>query len=212
MATYIKLKDTSPMAEGGVRWVFQHPEDQSLIIKTVRWDRDEALLGHNPKWYKKAGRYGIYRSYIREINEYVASYNQHNSPPCFLQQIEGLVHTDYGLGIISKAIKDNSGKDLAPTLIDLIQTGKYDATATDALETFFGALLESPVVINDLNPRNLVYAHSAELDYYFVLIDGLGDNSFIPLKSIFPKLNRRAKLKRFKALRVKISQASARIQ
>ena len=204
MISPLKLKGTQPITNGNVRWIFQHPDNDDLIIKVIREDAIENRFGKKRKWYKLKRRYGIYLSYVREIQEYVTIHAKNQTSFPFLQRISGLVETDLGLGLVIEAVKDKSGTRLAPTLRTLIDTGKYDDSIYQALQTFFDSLLNCDIIINDFNPGNMVYTYSDELGYYFVLIDGLGNNSPIPLKTLFPSLNRKAKRKRFEQLRDKI--------
>jgi len=210
MDPFLKLKDLEPVTFGAVRLVFEHPDDPDLIIKVIREDAIKERFGKNAKWYKKQRRYGIYLSYIREIQEFVTIHANHNTYYPFLQRIVGFAQTDLGLGLVLEAEKDKSGKKLAPTLRMLIYSGDYDQIAEEALESFFTSLLNCNIIINDLNPGNMVYTYNEDLGHYFVLIDGLGNNSPIPLKTIFPKLNQRAKLKRFDKLRKKVDQYKMR--
>ena len=114
-----------------------------------------------------------------------------------------------GLGLVLEAVKWTDGT-LAPSLRQLVHEGRYDPTAQQALEDFLEALLESPVIISDLNMANLVYTHSEDRGYYFVLIDGIGNNSLIPLKSLSHRVNRNSKLGRFKKLRARIERSLSR--
>jgi len=205
MDPVLKLKETKPITNGAVRWVFAHPHDPDLIVKVIREKAIKGRYGGNTKWYKMKRRYGFYITYMREIQEFLAVHVKNNTYPPFLQRIVGFAQTDMGLGLVIEAVKDKSGKNLAPTLLKLIHSGQYDKTAERALETFFSNLLQcDQVVITDLNPANIVYTYNEELGHYFSLIDGIGNNSPIPFKTIFKGLNRRAKLKRFKTLREKI--------
>jgi len=205
MDPILKLKETKPLTTGAVRWVFAHPHDPDLIVKVIREDAIKERYGKNVKWYKMKRRYDIYLSYMREIQEFLAVHANNRTNPPFLQRIVGFAQTDMGLGLVLEGVKDKSGKELAPTLRMLINSGQYDETVETALETFFSNLLEcDEIVINDLNPGNMVYTYSEALGHYFTLIDGLGNNSPIPLKTISKTLNRRAKQRRFEALREKV--------
>lgn len=209
MDTFLQLKNIEPVTFGAVRWVFVHPDDPDLIVKVIRTDAIEERFGSKTKWYKRPRRYGIYLSYIREIQEFVTIHAKHNTYYHFLQRVVGLAQTDLGLGLVLEAIRSPDG-GLAPTLRILINTGKYNQTTEDALERFFKQLLEADVIINDLNPGNMVYTYSEEHGHYFVLIDGLGNNSIIPLKSISQRLNQRSKQKRFELLRIKVKRYKKR--
>lgn len=201
----LQLQDATPLTRGRSRLVFRHPEDPNLIVKVVRPEVVDDRFGNNTKWYKKRRRFGKFISYIREIQEFIAVHASENKAPHFLQRIAGFSQTDLGLGLVVEAVLDDAG-NLAPSLTALIKTGKFDTQAEEALRTTLDLLLHSNVIISDLNPGNLVYTHSQEHGHYFVLIDGLGNNSLIPSKTLSSRLNRRSKLGRFERLYKRIER------
>ena len=211
MDPILKLKDCTPLAQGGSRLVFEHPNDADLLVKVIRPEVIEDRFGKNTKWYKKRRRFGKYISYIREIQEYLAvrEASEHDAP--FLQRIVGFSRTDIGLGLVLEAVRWTDGT-LAPSLRILIHSGRYDTEAQRALASFLDELLNCPVVISDLNMANIVYTHTTDRGYHFVLIDGVGNNSPLPFKEISKIINRRSKLGRFKYLHARIKRSQQRHQ
>ena len=205
MDKIIKLKDESPLARGRSRLVFRHPDDPDLIIKVVRPEVIEDRFGNNTKWYKKRRRFGRFISYMREIQEFLAVQSSMDKSPHFLQRIVGFTQTDLGLGLVIEAVLDPNGQ-LAPTIFALIKSGQFDDQAKDALRSTLDQILHCNVIISDLNPGNLVYTSSPEHGHYFVLIDGLGNNSLIPSKIISSRLNQRSKRGRFDRLYSRIER------
>jgi len=196
MDPFLKLKQEKPLAQGSFRWVFQHPDDPDLLIKVIHDAAIKKRFGKKTRWYKRPRRYGKYLCLIREIQEFITVHAQTDTAPPFLQRIVGFAQTDLGLGIVVQAVRNSDGH-LAPTLRNLINTGKFDASVKETLDTFLDLLLNSDVIINDLSPGNIVYTQNKNKQPYFVMIDGLGNNSFIPFKTISQKINRKSKLKRF---------------
>ena len=209
MDPILNLKNQKPLAQGASRLVFEHPDDPDLIVKVIRPDVVEDRFGHNTKWYKKRRRFGRFISYIREIQEFLAVSQDSDVGAPFLQRIVGFACTDMGLGLVLETVKWTDGT-LAPSLRQLVHSGRYDTAAEQSLEDFFEALIDSPVIISDLNMANLVYTHTEDRGYYFVLIDGIGNNSLIPLKSLSRRMNRKSKLGRFKKLRARIERSKSR--
>ena len=114
-------------------------------------------------------------SLSREVREY----RRVGEPyPDALQQFRGLVTTDKGPGRLVGA--ETSGSRLAPTLRDLAQGGRLSPKVRADLDAFFVWLFSSVIVVGDLHAGNLVYAGDRE-NRRFVLIDGLGDKTFVPL-------------------------------
>ena len=203
MDTVLELKNEKPLAQGSFRWVFQHPEDPDLLVKVIHDAAMKKRFGKKTRWYKRPRRYGKYLCFIREIQEFITVHAQTDSAAPFLQRIVGFAQTDLGLGIVVQAIRDTDG-NLAPTLRRLINTGLYDSTVKTALDNFLKLLLDSDVIINDLSPGNIVYTQNKNEAPSFVMIDGLGNNSFIPFKTMSKTINRKSKLKRFDAFYAKI--------
>lgn len=188
------------MARGHTRLVYEHPSDRDLLIKVFRPEVIDERWGSGQPWYKARRRFRQYVLYMREISEFVAAYAAHGSSPDFLQEVTGLVDTDLGLGLVLKAVRGKDG-ELAPTIMDMLLAGVFDDEAEKALEDFIRKMFGSDVIVADLHEGNLVYAWEKEKGHRFVMIDGLGQSNIIPFKSIFPSLNRRAKIRYLERLR-----------
>jgi hypothetical protein len=197
------LKDRTPVTQGRSRLVFEHPENPDWLVKVMRPDKLDERFGSGTPWYKRRRRFGPYLSYVREIQEFVAGWSSHGGSLPFLQKIIGLVETDLGLGLITGAVRGSDGK-LAPSLANMLRAGEYDEQAEAALEKFIARLLDCDVIVSDLNPGNLVYAHSEADGHHFVMIDGIGNANIWPLKAMSRRFNRRSKLGRYRKLRGKI--------
>ena len=205
MTEILNLKDQQPIAQGRMRYVYAHPYDPDLIIKTIRPEVINQRWGEGQPWYKAKRRHGHYISYLREIDEYIATYSSHGGCPAFTQKIHGLVETNLGLGLVLGAVRAPDGA-LAPTLTTLLREGLFDDEASTALESFFAQLVDSDVIIADLNGGNLVYTWSEEAGNHFVMIDGLGLATIMPFKAISRAVNRRSKLKRIERLRLRMKR------
>lgn len=201
---YLSLKDSSPIAKGGLRLVFPYPGDPSRLVKVMRPDKVASRYGdEGGTWFRRNRRHGEYILFVREIREYIAAYASHGRSLPFVQRIRGLVETDLGLGLVLDAARDREG-NLAPTLAKVIFSGGFDREAEEALATFLREMQECDVVFADLHERNLVYAAGEDGKLRFVMIDGLGSSTILPLKSWFPSLNRRSKAKRIERLRKRV--------
>lgn len=204
MSRIIPLKDQKPVAKGRMRFVYPHPHDPRLIIKVIRPDVIDERWGSGQSWYKARRRFGQYISYMREIGEYIATYNRDGSSLAFTQKVVGLAETDLGLGLVLEAVLDSNG-NLAPSLPTLIDRGLFNDEAKAALEIFIQQVLDSDVIVADLHGGNIVYACNAEGLHHFIMIDGLGLSNILPLKCVFPSLNRRSKLRHILRLRKRLA-------
>jgi len=205
----IKLKDTQPIAQGRMRYVYPHPGDPDLVIKIIRPDVIDQRWGSGQKWYKARRRFGQYISYMREIAEYVAAHARYGRNPLFAQQVVGLAETDLGLGLVLKAVRGKDG-GLAPSVTTMLVNGTFDAAAEKALEKFIQELLESDIIVADLHGGNMVYAYDEERGHHFVMIDGLGQSNILPFKSVFRSFNRRSKLRHIARLRSRMDEIRRR--
>jgi len=192
-ASRISLKEIQPLAAGLDRWVFSHPNDPALIIKVHRLDR----LDGQP-WHKRLRnslqRLGHWNRHMHEIQEFIAI-NQHcGGTPSWLKKLHGFIETDLGLGLVYEAERLPDGS-LAPTLEFLVRENLVNEQLIRALKVFWNQLLESSLIVGDLNLGNLVYANDR-----IALIDGIGDHHAIPLRSWFPALNRRSKIKQWRRM------------
>ena len=211
MDPILKLKDLKPLTHGRSRLVFEHPHDPDLLVKVIRPEVVEDRFGSKTKWYKKRRRFGKFISYIREIQEFLAVRETQDHDAPFLQRIVGFARTDMGLGLVLEAIRWTDGS-LAPNLAQLIRNDHFDAKAQQALKKFLDEILNSAVIISDLNLGNIVYTYGEKRGYYFVMIDGIGNNSLLPLKSFSRRINRRSKLVRFKYLYDRIERCKSKNQ
>lgn len=199
----LQLKSREPLAKGHSRLVFQHPDCDEWLVKVIRPEVIEKRFGSGAAWYKRRRRFGRYLSYVRESQEYIAAWTSHGCELPFLQKIIGFVPTDLGLGLVIQSARGRDG-GLAPSLGELISSNRFDGRVRADLEEFLSKLLDSNVIISDMNVGNMVYAYDQVNQDHFVLIDGLGNNTIWPLKAMSRRINRRSKLGRYKRLWRKI--------
>ena len=208
MSEIFELKSLQPVARGGRRLVFTHPRDPALIIKVFRPDFLEKEWG-KPSWRQKRKRYRHLFPLYQEVREHIAICAAEGRPPKHMQALTGFAETDYGPGLVYEAVLGPDGK-FAPTLRDLIQRGEYTPEIQTAFRAFRDWLIDTPVVAADLRPENFVCARDANGKPYFVIIDGIGEKSVIPLKGFVRWLNRRSKRKQLKILDRRIISARER--
>lgn len=201
----LQLKESEAVGKGHSRLVFRHPDEPRWVVKVIRPDVIEERFGGGISWYKFKRRYGRYISYVREIQEYIAVWSEQGAALSFLQKVIGLVDTDLGLGLVLEAGLDREG-NLAPHVAALIERGEFTSKVRGDLEAFMRQLESCDVIVSDMNVGNMVYAYTEELGDHFVLIDGLGVNNILPLKTLSRRLNLRSKRKRFARLYMRIGQ------
>ncbi|MFP4251774.1 MAG: YrbL family protein [Guyparkeria sp.] len=194
----LELAALDPVGQGAQKLVFRHPDDPRVLAKVVN-PRFIERRDERDRFYQKRRRIGHHRAFAREMIEHLVVRALHPGrlAPCpHMQNILGVVDTDLGAALLVEAVLDENG-DLAPTLCDLVETGRFGPRERDALEEFFDWALDSNVLINDLSADNLAWHH----DGHFVMIDGLGDRAGIPIRAVSPWLNRLYKRKKIRQLR-----------
>jgi hypothetical protein len=194
MSRTLKLKDETPLAKGGRRLVFRHPHDPRLIVKVLQDTYIKRLIPDPDNWRQKQKRYKRYITYLQEAREHLTACALFGTPSKHMQKLAGFVDTDYGQGIVYEAAFGPDG-NFAPTLDAMIKQGRYTPEIAQAYEEFRAWLIDAPVVITPLHTDNLVCVRDDAGKPYFILIDGIGERAAVPIKGVFPWLNRRAKLK-----------------
>jgi len=194
-----RLKDAEIIAAGHTRDVYRHPDDASLLIKVIRPSAIEARYGRGAPWYKfKRRRYRHLIAYLREVREQIAVHAAGGQHPPFLQKIVGFAETDMGMGLVVEAVRAADGS-FAPTVAELARQGRLDPARLAALDRFLDEMVNSPVIVADLNPFNVVYGcgagRSGEAEH-FVLIDGIGHKNVIPLERMSARINRWSKARK----------------
>lgn len=204
----VRLLSSSPIATGTLRRVYAHPHDPNLLIKIIRPEVIERRWGSGAVWYKRLRRSRQYIAVLREVEEFVAAHARSGGRPPFVQRVEGFVETDLGLGFVTEALRGRDG-GYAPTLGSLIRNGLFDKRVRAAYEVFARNFLASDVVIGDFSAENIVLAWDEIHGERFVLVDGLGCSTFIPLKAYCPTFNRISKRRQLARVRAQLPAKTA---
>ena len=190
--TVLLLNESLLLTQGAARFVYRHPEHPDQLVKIFRPDYIARKFGARAPWYKRSRRLGYLVAYQREWQEQYAAYLQEGQPPVYLQNILGTQMTNLGLGQVVEAVRGRDG-DYAPTLRKLVEQGRFDTAAERALQQFFDWLMQSTIVVSELNTVNLLYRYDGSGVEHFCIIDGVGDPNFFPIKSWSQHLNQRGK-------------------
>jgi hypothetical protein len=155
--------------------------------------RPDALEQYDAaSWPKRLRRDRPVKLFLREMREYLLLVAKGDAPAWFLQGIRGFTATDAGAGLIVEALRGRNG-ELAPSVLELLQDGRFNDAMQRDLDRFLEALFNSSIALSGIATYNVVYACDSARGERFVLVDGFGDRSLLQLKSIIPELNQRAK-------------------
>jgi hypothetical protein len=198
----LNLENAKPIAEGGERFIFIHPENDDWLVKV--W--------HERFFRKEVKRIPLVLKFLRlkkywslsyELTEYLALRENDEAPLKHLQQIIGFIDTNYGLGMIVKSIKNKAG-ELAPTVGDLISQKSFNDDHRAALDRFYTWMENSNIIVRDFTLNNLVWD---EYSNEFIIIDGTGSKPGISLRTFSKRYNKRANINRINKFKTRVEKA-----
>jgi hypothetical protein len=188
------LYDTNQLVllgHGTQKNVYQHPEDPNKVIKVMlasRAGKDGGIINQN-RWRRHFSQ-GIYRQFRRQILQYMQLCKNNYHSKRFIFPIEtfyGFVATDQGLGLVSEKIIAPSGRGM--TLDELCRQKIFQAHHAAALQQFFAECSALHVVFGEVNKAGIMYTVSRTGRPEFVLVDGIGEKLFIPIRAMSKRIN-----------------------
>lgn len=195
----ITLAGREPLLNSKTRWVYEHPETPDVLIKVHMRRLDSSPQTGLKGWFERRKDHFLYTTgMLRELKQFVESRYLGPNGPCYpeiqpyIEPVYGVVETDIGLGLLVSAARDAEG-NLAPSVLRLRRQGAMTPERHTRLERLLQALLDTRLMIGDLNQENIVLKNAGEPDERFVLIDGLGERTWIPTQSLVSWVNRRRK-------------------
>jgi len=158
----ISLKQSPLIGKGSSRSCYQHPADLGKCVK-VEYSRQLKVTSEELKHYRKLRRRGI-------SWDMVACYHE-------------TVLTDQGPGAVFDMPRDCDGA-VSRTLhyyLSLDELVPDARVMRAALNEFRKYLLSHNIVLRELKPENVVWCRYEPGKGKFVLIDGIGNNQFLPI-------------------------------
>ncbi|MBF0586869.1 hypothetical protein INT08_06285 [Prosthecochloris sp. N3] len=176
----LDLANAEILGRGSSRVCYVHPEDGTKCVKVV-FRQPREVLPEEMKYYRRFQQRG--RSW-----EMVA-------------RMYGTVETTAGRGVVFSLARDDDGA-VSKTLDHYIRAGGIDAgMLAGALLCFRRYLQREHFVVRELKADNLVYQKRDDGQGKIVLVDGLGNNEFLPLADysrLFAWRMHRRKWRKFK--------------
>lgn len=169
----IHLTDDLYIGKGRTRRCFVDPRDPSYCIKIDHTGFKSTLK--EADYYKKLAR-------IKPDLRYD-----------FIPHFHGIVETNLGPGGVFDLIRDADG-NVSRNLGDYFYNGTIARERPrweKALNVFLSRLMETGVILRDLNMANIAVQKSGDGSIRFVAIDGIGHRDFIPLCDYFLRFARR---------------------
>ena len=184
----VKLSGLRPLTSGARRRVYALPGHPDLLIKVVPPHKV-----YEPRMVKRLIR-GLlestrYRNVLSEVN-YEMVLSLRLGPDCAtspLPKCIGVVSTDLGAGVMVERISDRTG-GLARTLYGLCASNEMDRDLLCHLNDLVAKLFDMHIVAPDLHAGNIVFGQRHRKDAFFV-VDGYGERTVIPVRSLSQWLN-----------------------
>ncbi|GFE64566.1 YrbL family protein [Litoreibacter roseus] len=187
----LRVEQLPRLARGSVREVYERPGFPDQIIKVLR---KETLSSFHRKtglhgWLRRARLEGPYGYLKREYKAYLTAVlrAERLGRTLPIAHMGPLIHTDRGIAQCLEKIVGPDGQ-LGPTLLNVVTSGDFDKAKLAALNEFKDDIYTLQVVARDLNAKNVVWGVNRG-DPRFLLIDGFGDTTLIPMRYWLPKLN-----------------------
>ncbi|TNF19521.1 MAG: hypothetical protein EP318_14565 [Rhodobacteraceae bacterium] len=193
MTLHSSAARTTPVGDeiacGSERHVYLLPEAPDRLLKVMRAKHLRAIEGCDDRtwrgWLRIRKAHALFRREQRAWSDAMLRASVRDAwPP--LSGIAGLGLTPSGLGEVVERIVDAEGQT-APTLADLLHA-PLSAEMLTALNAFVAALYDWHIPAYDLGPKNILWEDTTGR---FVLVDGFGDRSVLPLKTWIRRLNDR---------------------
>ncbi len=168
----LHLDSSLRIGRGGVREVFQHPEDPGRCVKIV----------HDPRRW---------RSVNRECR-YLRRYHRQGKPFTRMTRFFGWCPTNLGPGALFTLVRDHDGhcsRSLASSLpgapADSCRRQLQPLAIVELLSELHQHLLRHRIIVSDPALHNLVVHYPEPAKARLVIIDGIGNSSFIKMADWF---------------------------
>lgn len=193
----IRIETCRQLAQGTIKTVYQHPDFEDKVIKTMRPEAiaaDGGFIKHSA--FRRRFFQGVYRQFRREILQYLQLVKTTYGRQQFRFPVEtpyGLIGTSEGLGLVTEKVVAPDGK--CWTLHDLALGPGLEQKHYEALDRFFEDCIRLHIVFGEVNSAGLMYTEARSGKPEFVLVDGIGEKLLIPVRAMSGRINTRNILK-----------------
>lgn len=184
----ISLKNLEPFACGGKRACYQHPEQPQRCLKVYLPGRSPEDQKQADPWWKQLRPSSAYDENIRDSKNVAQIYAQAGKiAGKHFPEIEGTIDTDLGSALCLELICDHNG-DISQSAKEYIINHGITPELEAAIEALGAFLLEHKILFRDPFPHNISIRIQSDGSMDAVIIDGLGDSSFLPYHRFIPGL------------------------
>lgn len=169
MSHIIQLTDKDYISKGLHRKCYHHPSNPSQCIKVNYNDGAEQETNREIAYYKHLIKRNI-------------SWDA-------LAKYYGLVQTNFGEGHLFELIRNYDGKTATPLetyLADQQLTQQYYDELIVLLKALKSNLLNNRIITMTIKSKNILFQHLSEQKNRLVIIDNIGNSTFIPIANYVP--------------------------
>lgn len=169
MSHIIQLTDKDYISKGLHRKCYHHPSNPSQCIKVNYNDGAEQETNREIAYYKHLIKRNI-------------SWDA-------LAKYYGPVQTNFGEGHLFELIRNYDGKTATPLetyLADQQLTQQYYDELIVLLKALKSNLLNNRIITMTIKSKNILFQHLSEQKNRLVIIDNIGNSTFIPIANYVP--------------------------
>jgi hypothetical protein len=191
----LSFKNVKPLVSGSRRRVFRHPSEPGLLVKVLKSELGaEIQLGIPGLHIRRPNE--MVRSFRREFGEYLRVRAKMPIGPIPIVRVFGVVETDIGTGLVVECISGRDG-GLAPSLKAHVRKRGFEPELERLLYALRDELTRLDIVAGDINTNNIVVGTGEADAERLVIVDGIGDKTFLPVNSLSSYMNRLSHKRRF---------------
>ncbi|ASQ89855.1 hypothetical protein CHL67_02000 [Prosthecochloris sp. GSB1] len=158
----VDLNGACLIGKGSSRLCYVHPADERKCIKVV-YTRKDSIIPEELKYYRFHEK--------RRISWEMMARNY------------GTVETSEGEGIVFSLPRDHDG-EISRTLAHYLESGERTPPVDDlcrALRDFLDYLRRERIIVREIKAENLVLQRTDSESVRIILVDGVGNNEFLPI-------------------------------
>lgn len=197
----LAIDQSKLIATGKWRNVYLHPEDETKVLKVYREGRTPAARRAR-HWYWRVLPLSRFDANAKDVRQYRRVARKAPGMLDFICPLFGYAETTRGRALVAGHVRDDDGRT-SETLRTYVLNNGF-AKIAPALDGLFESLAAHHITVEDPTANNILVRQGSG-GPVLVIVDGLGDPTVIPYKTVSRRLNRRKlmrkKVKLFAKLR-----------
>lgn len=158
----VDLSNARFLGKGSSRVCYVHPEDQCKCVK-ITYSQNSKVAREEMKYYRRYLKRGVSWDMMAETY--------------------GCVSTTLGEGVVFSLARDHTGQ-ISASLDSYLRAEAFVLHGQElftALQSFRSYLLRERIIVRELKADNLIYQRVSPDEGRLILVDGVGNNEFLPV-------------------------------